>query len=110
MILSLDTNVLIDIVNDRKGVRARYDEAVLRGDKIVTSSVAAHEFYFGGLISRRPEHHLARARTLLADMQVVDWSFDDGVSTAGLRRSLRETGTPIGGYDVMIAGQAMARG
>ena len=51
MILSLDTNVMIDIVNGRRpDIRDRYDQAGAQGDQIVTCALAAHEFIFGATI------------------------------------------------------------
>ncbi len=111
MILSLDTNVMIDLVNrGRPDVRARYDEALARGDQIVTCALAAHELLYGATISARPEVHFARASELLNDLQVVDLTYEDVLQAIPVRRTLRRTGSSIGTWDLMIAGQAVHRG
>jgi len=110
VILSLDSNVLIDICNGREGVREYFDAAVDAGGKIVASPVASHELLFGCLISRRPQHHLKRAQVLLADLQVVDMTHEDALAAARIRQELRRRGTSIGSYDLLIAGQALNRG
>lgn len=101
---------MIDIVNRRRGVRERYDEAIEAGGQILASPVATHELIYGALISPNPAKHLRKAEELLADLKIVSISHADGVVAAEIRRELRRRGEPIGGYDLIIAGQAMARG
>lgn len=110
MILSLDTNVMVDIFNGRAGVRECFDEAVRDGAEVVVSPVASHELLYGCLISPRPQHHLDRAQILLADLRPVDLTHEDGLSAARIRQDLRRLGRPIGAYDLLIAGQALNRG
>jgi tRNA(fMet)-specific endonuclease VapC len=110
LIYTLDTNVMIDISNGRAGVRARFDEAVKAGAEIVTCPIASHEFVFGCLISSRPQFHLERARQLLTDLRIIDWSHADGVAAAEVRVALRRRGRAIGANDALIAGQAINRG
>lgn len=111
MILSLDTNVMVDIVNGgRPDVRAKYDEALARGDQIVACALAAHEFLYGATISARPRVHLARAHELLADLEVIDLTGEDAVKAIPVRQELRRRGQSIGIWDLLIAGQAMNRG
>ena len=110
MILSLDTNVMVDICNGRAGVRECFDEAVRDGAEVVVSPVASHELLYGCLISPRPQHHLDRAQILLADLRPVDLTHEDGLSAARIRQDLRRLGRPIGAYDLLIAGQALNRG
>lgn len=111
MILSLDANVMVDIVNRRRpDVRARYDDALARGDEIVTCALAAHELLFGAAISARPEVHFGRATELLSDLQVVDLTYEDVLQAIPVRRALRRQGNSIGTWDLMIAGQALHRG
>jgi tRNA(fMet)-specific endonuclease VapC len=110
MILSLDTNVMVDLVNNqRPAVRQRYDEAIASGVPLVTSALAAHEFVYGAIISRRPDLHLANAEQLLRDLEIVAWNHEDGLAAARLRRTLRRQGRTIGATDALIAGQALAR-
>ena len=111
MILSLDTNVMIDLVNRRRpDVRARYDEALAHGDQVVTCALAAHELLFGCTVSARPEVHFARANELLNDLQVVDLTYEDALQAIPVRRALRRKGNSIGIWDLMIASQALHRG
>jgi tRNA(fMet)-specific endonuclease VapC len=111
LILSLDTNVMVDLINGRRpGVRVRYDEAVAQGHQLVTCAVAAHELVYGALISQRPEVHKAVVEGFLKGLEIVDWTFEDGLSAAQLKAGLRRRGASIGEHDLLIAGQALNRG
>lgn len=111
MILSLDTNVMVDLINGRRPeVRDRYDEAVTRGDRMVTCAIAAYELSYGALISQRPEVQRAAVERLLEGVEVIDWTYADGLAAAHIRRGLRRRGAGIGEHDLLIAGQAVNRG
>jgi tRNA(fMet)-specific endonuclease VapC len=111
MILSLDTNVMVDLVNDQKPtVRKNYLEAAATDVQMVTSALAAHEFVYGAIISRRPQVHLPNAEEFLKSLQIVPWTYEDGLAAARLRRALRRMGRTIGMTDALIAGQALAQG
>jgi|HubBroStandDraft_6_1064221.scaffolds.fasta_scaffold157843_4 tRNA(fMet)-specific endonuclease VapC len=110
-ILSLDTNVLIDVANGRRSdVRQRFDEAVLRGDVLATCSISAHELLYGAAISRRPEVETRTATTLLDQLLVADFTREDAAAAADVRKRLRGLGQGIGTFDTLIAAQALARG
>ena len=47
---------------------------------------------------------------LLAQVRIEAFDETDMVVTARIRAALRRLGTPIGPYDALIAGQALARG
>lgn len=110
MTLSLDSNVLIDIVNGHPDVRARYAEARLGERPMSTSALAAHEVLFGAAVSARPLIQTKSALELLAALTVVDFTGRDALAAAELRSQLRRQGQPIGGFDMLIAGQALERG
>ncbi len=108
--LNLDSNVLIDVVNGHPLVRARYAAARLNGQAMLTSALAAHELLFGAAVSARPLIQTKSALELLAALTIVDFTAADALSAAELRAQLRRRGEPIGGFDMLIAGQAMERG
>jgi tRNA(fMet)-specific endonuclease VapC len=111
LVISLDTNVMVDLINGKMPqVRERYDAVRDAGDRIVTCSVAAYELLFGALVSRRPEIQRPTVEAFLAGIEIVDWTYGDGVATAQIRRGLYRRGTPIGEHDLLIAGQALNRG
>lgn len=56
------------------------------------------------------QHNLETLRFLFADFPVLDFDRNDGLVAGEIRASLAAKGMPIGLYDVLIAGQAKARG
>jgi len=105
----LDTNAVIALVTDRSEPLRRRVEAAEPGT-LSTSAIVAYELYFGAYRSQKIEFNLETLRLLFADLLVLDLDRED-VRTAGeIRAGLARQGTPIGPYDVLIAGQARARG
>lgn len=47
---------------------------------------------------------------LLQAIGIISYGFEDARATAALRAALREKGRPIGAYDALIAGCALAHG
>ena len=102
----LDTNTLIAILNDRRSKPSKKLRRHDPGD-VVTSSIVVHELYFGAFRSGRPIDNVAR----LDELQVPTLPLDreDARSAGEIRAVLKRAGTPIGPYDILIAGQAFAR-
>lgn len=110
MILSLDANVLIDLVNGRRqGVRGRFDEAVSAGQRLMTCALAAHELLYGASISGRPQAQVRSAQALLRHLEVAEFSSEDANAAVTVRMALRAAGRSIGNFDTLIAGQALSR-
>ena len=102
----LDTNAIIAVLNEPAGLVSQH----LRGHRptdIGLSSIVMHELYFGAFKSHRVERNLAIVDGLR--FEVVPFDQDDARRAGEIRAILSAQGTPIGGYDVLIAGQASAR-
>jgi tRNA(fMet)-specific endonuclease VapC len=109
--LSLDSNVIIDLINGRQpSVRSRFERARLSGETFVTCSIAAYEVLYGAKISARPEREVASFRKLLPWLTVVDWTLQDAETASDINAALEARGLKIGGFDTLIAGQALNRG
>jgi tRNA(fMet)-specific endonuclease VapC len=101
----LDTNTLIAILNDRRSKPSRRLRRHEPSD-VVTSSIVIHELYFGAFKSGRPIDNVAR----LDELQIPTLALDreDARFAGEMRAVLKKAGTPIGPYDILIAGQAFA--
>ncbi|MCZ7558911.1 MAG: type II toxin-antitoxin system VapC family toxin [Burkholderiaceae bacterium] len=104
----LDTNAVIALVMRRSRALLRRVEASEPGS-LGVSSVVAHELYFGAYRSRKIAFNLETLRLLFADLVVLDLDREDARVAGEIRAELANEGTPIGPYDVLIAGQAKAR-
>jgi tRNA(fMet)-specific endonuclease VapC len=91
-------------------VRQRYREADLSGEVLVASLIVYQELLFGAELHRRREAQHESVRRVLTDVEIHPFDEKDMASAATIRADLRVRGAPIGPYDLLIAGQALARG
>jgi len=109
--LALDTNVFIDVMRGgRKPVRERYALALMQERSLVASLVVFHELHFGIAASRDGVAEARAVEIALRNIPIEPLTEQDMISAADVRARLRRSGRPIGGYDALIAGQALARG
>jgi len=101
----LDTNAVVALVKKEPRFMKRARER--SPSEFGISSIAAHELYFGAYKSGRIEENLARIDYLR--LPVVEFDREDAQEAGQVRATLAAAGTPIGPYDVLIAGQAKAR-
>ena len=101
----LDTNAVIALLKKQPVISARLRQN--RPQDLAISSIVAHELLFGAYKSQRQEENLARVDAL--QFAVLDFDQEDARAAAKLRAVLAAAGTPIGPYDVLVAGQALAR-
>lgn len=101
----LDTNAVIAVQKNVLNVLRRV--RVATENEIVVSSIVLHELYFGAFKSDRIERNIAELSKLR--FAVLDYTVEDARVAGVIRADLRRKGTPIGPYDMLIAGQARAR-
>lgn len=101
----LDTNAVIALLEDDRSLVARI-RTYLPSDFGI-SAIVHHELCFGAYKSRRVAANLQNVHAL--QFEVVPISKADAERAGEIRAALQARGTPIGPYDVLIAGQAVAR-
>lgn len=78
---------------------------------IAVSSISAMEIEFGLALNAARARKLAPVmRALLQAITVLPYGMEDARATAAVRATLQKRGQPIGAYDVLLAGCALARG
>ena len=102
----LDANAVIALLNDAASKAARRARQERPGD-IAISAIVAHELFYGAFKSRRTAQNIALVDAL--QFPVIEFDNEDARQAGEVRASLASKGTPIGPYDVLIAGQAVAR-
>jgi tRNA(fMet)-specific endonuclease VapC len=102
----LDSNSVIALLKGHTGFLARIRQH--RPQDFAISSIIAHELFYGAYKGRRIAENLGRIEALR--FEVLDFGREDARHAGELRARLAGSGTPIGPYDVLIAGQAIARG
>lgn len=103
----LDTNMVIALFNGSDAVLRNHLKTYQPRD-IAMSSLVMHELYFGAYKSQRLQHNLDKVDKL--PFEVLPFDKEDARQAGEVRAILTKAGTPIGAYDVLIAGQALARG
>jgi tRNA(fMet)-specific endonuclease VapC len=71
-------------------------------------SIVRFELLYGAYKSQRVEANVARVEAF--PFEVLEFDPEDAAEAGQIRAQLSLQGTPIGPYDVLIAGQARARG
>jgi len=101
----LDANAVVGLLGGNAGLLAGVRRQSPRD--IGIPAVAAHELFYGAYKSRRQAHNLALLDGL--QLEVLEFDKEDARLAGKIRAALAALGTPIGPYDVLIAGQARAR-
>jgi tRNA(fMet)-specific endonuclease VapC len=102
----LDTNVVVALLNDSHSKLAQRARRERLGDMAI-SAVVAHELFYGAFKSRRTKENVELIDALR--FAVLEFDKEDARQAGEIRALLESKGTPIGAYDVLIAGQAVAR-
>ena len=106
----LDTNVAIALIKGQpKDVRERLQSAIQSGIRVAVSTITVHELWFGVAKSAKQDENARRLKAFLSgDVTVLDFNSDAAAISGAIRATLKRRGTPIGPYDLLIAGQAIS--
>ena len=75
---------------------------------MAVSSIVLYELWYGVARSERRRENAERLRVFLSgNIGVAAFTEEDAIVAGELRASLERVGTPIGPYDLLIAGQAL---
>jgi tRNA(fMet)-specific endonuclease VapC len=102
----LDANSVIALLNNRESKAAQKARQHHPTD-IGISAIVVYELYYGAFQSQRSVQNVALIDSLLFEM--VDFDKEDARQAGEVRALLASRGTPIGAYDILIAGQAKSR-
>jgi tRNA(fMet)-specific endonuclease VapC len=102
----LDTNAVVDLLNNTTSPIAKRTRRE-KPDDVVISALVAYELFYGAFKSQRASKNVALVDAL--QFAVLEFDKEDARRAGEIRALLVAKGTPIGAYDVLIAGQALAR-
>jgi tRNA(fMet)-specific endonuclease VapC len=107
----LDTNVCIALINGTSSMaRRRYFQAAAQKILPQTSSIVAHELWYGVAKSGRVAQNANRLTAFLTSaVAILDYTEHDAQAAGEIRAELEHKGQRIGEYDTLIAGQAFSR-
>lgn len=106
----LDTNVCIAVMRGVHEVTRRLAVELAHGDPRV-SVITVYELIHGAARSGRTTEELAKiSRFIEGGPQSTPFEWADAEAAGRVRATLARRGEMIGAYDILIAGQALARG
>ena len=104
----LDTNTLIYFF---KGMgQVSHNLLAQSPATIFVPSTVVYELEVGIVKSQSPQKRRQQLQTLLNAVNIVPFGITEARASAYLRATLEQQGTPIGHYDTLIAGTALAHG
>ncbi|WP_220793300.1 type II toxin-antitoxin system VapC family toxin [Nocardioides stalactiti] len=102
----LDTDVCISIL---RGSEPRARERLRALREVAVSTITIAELAYGAARSRAPEENRVEVERLTRAVDVLDIDAPAAWHAGQIRAELARLGTPIGGYDLLIAGVARSR-
>ena len=108
MIYLLDTDTCIAVLRQKPAALARLE--ALSPDDCGISSVTAFELFAGAEKSRSPQAVRAKLERFFSVVDVLEFEETAAAQAAIVRATLEKAGTPIGPYDLLIAGHALCLG
>jgi len=110
--ICLDTNAVIAAILARPSSVRRKLETVLAGNAVIgVSTVVLYEMWYGVAKSARPADNAAALAAFLGlGVTPLPLEPEDAREAGEIRAALERAGTPIGPYDLLIAGQARRHG
>jgi len=104
----LDTCTLVDLLRAKDRLSASRFSAAQ--GQVFVSTVSVMELICGADRSTDPTSNRGQVDALLTLVRTVDFDTAAAEQAAHVRATLLSAGTPIGAYDVQIAGHALALG
>lgn len=102
----IDTNIFIAVTVRRERSLGR--RLNIHWEHSALSAIVLHELYEGAFESNR--RALSLEAVLELDLPFLPFDADDARAAGEIKAQLKRKGTPIGHNDILIAGQARARG
>ena len=102
----LDTNILIYYFKGQGNVKSKLLSTSPKD--IAIPSVVIYELELGILKSNSPKKRKKQLKDMLSVVEVLPFAEKEAQITASIRAELEKKGTPIGNYDYIIAGTAVA--
>ena len=104
----LDTDTCIGVLRQRPGMVQRLSQ--IAPTDCAVSMVSVYELFCGLAKAQDPAKERQKVERLLSVINELPLDRAGAEAAANLRAQLERQGTPVGPYDLLIAGQALAGG
>jgi tRNA(fMet)-specific endonuclease VapC len=103
----LDTNICIYLLNNRpEKARQRLEQVDIK--EVFISSITFFELDSGSRKGIKVAENLARLQRFISTVKVLPFDLEEAREAGILRQHLNAIGQPIGNFDLLIAGHALA--
>jgi tRNA(fMet)-specific endonuclease VapC len=99
----LDTDIIVALLKGTPGAIQKITEVEEKGETISTTIVTVYELLKGAYLSRRFEENLAKVTDSISNMQILDLTFNVCEEAAKIYKELKNKGTMVGEFDILIA-------
>jgi predicted nucleic acid-binding protein len=99
----LDTDIIVALLKGTPGAIQKITSIEEKGETISTTIVTVYELLKGAYLSRRCEENLAKVTDSISNMQILDLTFNACQEAAKIYKELKNKGTIVGEFDILIA-------
>jgi tRNA(fMet)-specific endonuclease VapC len=104
----LDTNICINLINQRATGAAMKRLLVCKPGDIGISSITVAELSYGAAKSKSIEKNAQALHAFLVPLEILPFDEAAAIVYGGIRAQLERAGKPIGSLDNLIAAQAVS--
>jgi Predicted nucleic acid-binding protein, contains PIN domain len=104
----LDTNICVYMIKNNPPEVRKHFEQLVPGD-IAVSTITVAELQYGVEKSAAREKNALALEAFILPLEILPFDVDSALIYGKIRAELERQGRPIGGMDMLIAAQAIAR-
>jgi tRNA(fMet)-specific endonuclease VapC len=104
----LDTDIIVALLKGTPNAIQKITSIEEKGEPISTTIITVYELIKGAYLSRMCEENLAKVTDSISNMQILDLTFHACEEAAKIYRDLKNKGTMIGEFDILIAAITIA--
>jgi predicted nucleic acid-binding protein len=104
----LDTSILVDILRNEERTLEKVAALEKQQTRLSTTVISAYELMKGARLSSRPRKNMKTVKGLLDDLIILELDPICAEMASEAYRGLKDRGTPIGEFDILIAATCMA--
>ena len=99
----LDTSLLVSLLKGDAIAKGKIGALEESGVQISTTMITVYELLKGAYLSSKREENLTKIRDSLSTLQVLDLSWGSCEKASRIYKELKDKGTMIGEFDILIA-------
>jgi tRNA(fMet)-specific endonuclease VapC len=99
----LDTDIIVALLKGTPGAIQKINLIEEKGEPISITIVTVYELLKGAYLSRRCEENLAKVTDVISNMQILDLTFNACQEAAKIYKELKNKGSMVGEFDILIA-------